>query len=428
MNNRTSIVLVTIYALFITALIVRNGSVLFLIVPFLLYLMIGIFTAPGDIDIVVNRQIDGISFNSRDPICVCFLVKNNGSSLTNLRIEDTLFPSMKILEGQSHQRISLSAGEEVEINYKFNAVRGVYSWKSVRIVASDPFGLFSLERDFPAPGDILVRPEMMKFHNNPFKPLKTFHTSGQILSRRAGAGTDFFGIREYRAGDSLRHINWQKNARRPHQYFTNEYEREEITDFGVILDTRQLTKYFDRESELFERSISAAASLSERILGNGNRVALLTFGETITSVFPGFGKRQLNRVIRCLVETTMSAYIPFRYLKYISTRLFPSRSMIIVFSTLDSQDLDVYARLCAYGYEILVISPDPVEHTMRSLQKTEMNALAFRAAQIERVILLKRLMKMGIKVVDWKGDESLGIIVKKASRYLSSRKLVSNYK
>jgi uncharacterized protein (DUF58 family) len=140
------------------------------------------------------------------------------------------------------------------------------------------------------------------------------------------------------------------------------------------------------------------------------------------TVFPGYGKRQLNLLLRNLARAKLGAYIPFNTLEYLPTRLFPTRSVIMVFSTVHSSDLDVYARLRSFGYDVLLISPDPVDFAAQMLPASEINSLAFRAARVERVIQLKQLLKLGVKVVDWQVNKPLETIVHNAVKHLMRRR------
>jgi uncharacterized protein (DUF58 family) len=178
------------------------------------------------------------------------------------------------------------------------------------------------------------------------------------------------------------------------------------------------------EEALFESCVSAAASLSETVLKNGNRIALLIFGETTTCLFPGYGKRQLNLVMRDLARATLGRNVSLRYLEYFPARLFPNRSMIVAFSALHSRDSETYARLRAFGYEVLLISPDPVEYLSRTLPPTEINGLAVQAARVERIVQLKQLMTMGVWVINWQVDQPLDTILQGTAGYMADRRNV----
>jgi uncharacterized protein (DUF58 family) len=422
MNNRSLVLVLILCGLIISALMVRNGKILLLVLPFLVYLFIGIIQAPSEITLVADRIISKSNLIPQELFETRIVIKNQGKTLVNLHLRDTLFPSITILDGKAISRLSLSTGESTELNYVSKAERGVYSWKSIHICACDPFELFELERDIPAIGEIQVRPAPVHIHNVPVKPRATLHAAGPISARLAGSGTDFWGIREYRTGDSLRRLNWRLSARHPRKIFTNEYEQEEIADFGLILDARRITTDAAMEEGLFEHSVSATASLAENFLKRGNRVALLIFGGAIVTLFPGYGKRQLNAVLRNLARAKLGENLPLSYLEYFPVRLFPSRSQIVMISTVDSRDLETYARLRAYGYDVLLISPDPVDYAAQILPPNEIKALAVRAARIERVIQLKRLLKMGVEVIDWQISHPLDAIIQTGIRYMSQRR------
>jgi uncharacterized protein (DUF58 family) len=424
MNKKFFLLVFILCGLILSALIVRNGDLLLLAMPFLVYLIVGVIRTPSELSLLAKRSMDKRSVIAQEIVETRILVKNKGNALVNLYLKDTLFPSMKILDGEAHQRIYLSSGGTTELNFRFKAARGVYSWKTIRACASDPFGLFDLECDIPAVGEILFRPAPLRIRSINPKPRFTLHAAGPVSARLAGPGTDFWGVREYRAGDSLRRLNWRLAARHPQKLFTNEYEREEIADFGFILDTRKLSSADVLEESLFEYSVSAVASLAESFLKDGNRVSLLVLGKSITSVFPGYGKRQLNLLLRSLARAKLGAYIPFNTFEYLPTRLFPTRSVIIVFSTVHSSDLDIYARLRSFGYDVLLISPDPVDFAAQMLPLTEINSLAFRAARVERVIQLKQLLKFGVKVVDWQVNKPLETIVHKTVNHLMHRRKI----
>ena len=424
MSNKALLVVLAICGMILSALIMKNGKLLLLAIPFLVYLMIGILHTPSEITLLAHRTIDKPSVLAQEPIEAHIDIRNEGKNLVNLFLADSIFPSMTILDGQPQQRLALKLGEMTELNYVFKAIRGVIAWNTVHASASDPFGLFEFERNIPASAEILVKPVPIKLRQIPLKPRYTLHAAGPIPTRLAGSGTDFFGIRDYRSGDSLHRINWRLTARHQRKLFTNEYEREEIADFGFILDARKLTNAGTLEEALFEYSISAVASFSEIILNKGNRVALLIFGESVTSLFPGYGKKQLNLVARNLARATLGSNLSFSYLEYFPARLFPSRSIIVMFSIVDPRDFETYARLRSFGYEILLISPNPVEYAARTLPLSETNSLAIRTAQVERTLQLKQLLRLGIQVVDWQVSEPFEKIVRETARHLSHRRNV----
>lgn len=417
--NQKSLQIVSIFlGLVFAGLVTRNGDLLILAIPFLAYLLVGLLHAPAEISLQAVRILDKSSVIAHEPVAARVIVENQGTSLLNLYLKDELFATMKLIDGTTQHRNIVFAGQAMELAYRFEAERGVYTWKTIRACASDPFGLFEVESAISASGELFVRPAPLSLRPITLQPRATLPTAGPIPARRPGLGTDFWGVRQYRVGDTLRWINWRLAARYPDTLFTNEFEREEIADFGLIVDARKLTGSAGIEETLFEHSISAAASLAENFLRHGNRVSLMVFGNTILTTFPGYGKGHYNVLLRNLALAELGGDLSFSHLKNIPVQLFPRRSLLIVFSTVEPRDTDTYAHLRSSGYDVFLISPDPVTLAAGLRPPSDANNRAARAARIERVIQLNRLRRLGVHVVDWQVDKPLEPILKDRARQM----------
>jgi uncharacterized protein (DUF58 family) len=414
MNNKSLFVAGLVVCLFITALFFRDGNLIVLSMPFLTYMLVGILKYPTGITLRVERIQDRQSAAPLEPIGMNLLVENAGSSLAVLSIRDPLFPSMQILDGELMHCFMLLPGERIPLKYTFCAGRGIYSWNSVRAVESDPFFLFELPHDFPASAKVQVRPDLIRLRQLPIRPRFTRHIPGSIPARLPGSGTNFFGVREYRIGDPLRRIHWRMMARFPQKIFTKEFEQDEVADIGLILDTRNLNGKHSESEPLFDHAVRATASLAEYFLREGNRVGLLIFGEVMVPLFPGSGKRHLHRIYQSLAQASARRCIPLEYLKYFSSRLFPSKSLVFMVSPLGYRDLPAYKRLCAAGYKVILISPNPVEYATKKNPATALNSLAYRASKIERYIHLRQLLRIGVQVIDWPVDQPLNGVIHEA--------------
>jgi uncharacterized protein (DUF58 family) len=148
-------------------------------------------------------------------------------------------------------------------------------------------------------------------------------------------------------------------------------------------------------------------------LHQGHRVSLLVFGERMLTAFPGYGKRQLQRIMSCLsrarVGTERSA---LGSLNFLPIRMFPPHAMILVISSLTSTDRFFFQRLRAYGYQALLVSPDPIDFVRPSLPQDAANQLAFRAVRIERRLWLNDIARLNVLVVDWQVHRPLFPLVR----------------
>jgi uncharacterized protein (DUF58 family) len=206
-------------------------------------------------------------------------------------------------------------------------------------------------------------------------------------------------VRDYQKGDSPRWINWRATARHPQNVYSNEFEQERSADVGLILDGRRRTNDFNNRS-IFEYSVVATAALADGFLTAGNRVGLLFYGRQMIWTIPGYGKLQSERILHDLSRLEPGDSQNFNEL-YIPKHLFPSRSQMVLISSLLDEDYDVLAALRLRGYPLLVVCPDPVSFEAGGLPRKQTHLLAMRIARLQRAALLRRLRGTGTRVVDW---------------------------
>jgi uncharacterized protein (DUF58 family) len=407
MNTKLNFILLIVISLFLTALVSRNGSLTLLAIPFLVYLAAGLLFSPEDIQLLATRTLSALRSNENEPIKMLLAIENNGPAIHRLQLYEPIQPNMYIVEGSLEQCFTISAGEKVELHYTFQIPRGRYTWQTIKLIASDPFGLFENIQNLPAEANTLVLPEQAILKRFKFHPKPTVRTAGPYLSRMAGSGIDFWGVREYHPGDSLRLIHWRKTARHPRCFFSKEFEREEMADIGLLLDTRAVTNQYFGTENLFEYSIHAAATLAKFFLSSGNRVSMLLLSDHLARIFPGYGKRQLVRILDQLAGCKLGERVTLETLKYLPGRLFPGHSVIVIISPLRSQDFSTIARLHAKGYQLLLLRPSPAKSFLTDHSKSTFDSFSIRATNLERAVLLKRFQQIGIQVIDWNVDQSL---------------------
>jgi len=417
MNNKTLVVGLLIFGLLITALVARSGDIAWMALPFLAYMGVGLLQAPPTekLHLSAVRSLEQSRSNGTSSVDVSLNIQNQSAETLQLALHETAPAGTQVTDGQLSRRMVLCPGESAEMKYSFTVLRGNFTWESLQTVVSDPLGLIETRIFLPASAELQIRPQIKKFKAIQFRPHSTLHSPGSIPARLGGSGTDFFGIREYHSGDPLRSLDWRLTARHPHKFFTKEFEQEEIAEIGFILDARQQTDLRIGEESLFESSLGATASLSEMFLHQGHRVSLLVFGEKMSNVFPGYGKLQLQRIMSCLSRTKVSAENrSVASLSYLPIRMFPSRALVIVISSLTSTDKSLFLRLRASGYQVLLISPNPLDFAYPLLPQDETLQRAVRATRLERRLRLKDIAQLQIQVIDWQVKQPLFPLVRNA--------------
>ncbi len=419
MNSRVSTLILVIFGLLLVALLTHNGDLALMTLPFLAYLGIGVLQSPpaGKIRLQAARSVGKNVIDGISSVEVRVAVSNQGEPVDRVYLYDTPQSRMSVTDGHLHQLAALRNGEEAMLNYTFKAERGIFSWKTLKAAVSDPFGLIETRLELPASAEVQVAPELKKFRPFPLWPQRTLHSAGSIPARLGGSGTDFWGVREYHPGDALRRLDWRLTARHPHKFFTKEFEQEEIADIGLLLDARQKTDLQVEGSSLFEHSLRATASLAEVFLRQGNRVSLLINGEPEVNLLPGYGKVQLNRILHALAQANTKPDGSLDNLRYLPVQMFSSHSLILIVSPLAPNDWLLFPRLRAYGYQVLLISPDPIDFAWRAFPTDRATRLACRLARVERQLEIGKIRQLWVPVIDWQVSQPLSPLVRDALRH-----------
>lgn len=401
MRDYVRLFILLIYLLILTGLISLNGPLLALAIPVVFYLASGLLFSPVDLQLEAERTVEPERILPGTPITVTLRVRNLGEAVEELFLEDQLPEGLEVTEGALSWLGSLAPGETAEFSYQVVGKRGQHRFSSVQAKAGDQLGILRTSRQVPAPGRILGQPPIPNVRHIPLRPRSTRVTAGAIRARQGGPGVEFYGVRDYQMGDPLRHVNWRLSAGQEDRLYVNEYEQERAAEIGLILDARSRANVTTREGSLFEPMVSAVAGLAQALLRQGNRVSLMVYGQYLDRVYPGYGKIQRERILNALSQAQPGESLVFDNLAHLPSRLLPLHAQIILISSLLPADLEVLTGLRARGYQMLVISPNPIDYQAGSLAETADSELALRAARLERELVFARLQHAGIQVIDW---------------------------
>lgn len=402
------------YGLLLTGIITVQGEFLALALPLVAYLLVGYLQAPEKIQLEATRQLSVERTSPNSDVDVTVTVVNRGSNLEEVLLEDLLPGGLTIRSGFSRHLLRLAKGESCTFGYTVSGPRGGYVFEALEARVNEHLAVSSSKVRVEAKGRLFILPPVTRVRHIAIRPRRTRVYAGTIPARAGGAGTEFFGVREYQPGDPPSAINWRASARYTDTLYANEYQQERVADVGIVLDGRLRTNEFARGHTLFEYSVQAAASLADALLNQGNRVGLLLYASYLGWTFPGYGKIQRERILHALANAKAGESQVFSDLEYIPTRLFPPESQIVFVSPLADDDLKPLIQLRAQGYDVLVVSPNPVKFELSYLPASNPNVdLAGRVIHMERLLLLQRLQRANIYVLDWDVKEPFDLLVKK---------------
>jgi uncharacterized protein (DUF58 family) len=373
-----------------------------LAIPLLVYRLAGMLLMPKSIRVQIQSRMSSERVMAGERIKIHTDITNEGDALEYMHIKERLPEGLQLAIGQNTSLIDLPKAGSYSLRYSVVCQRGLHKVPSTEVSICDPFALHeqALVKDHDR--TILSLPPYRQTEPIQIRPRKTRVFSGLIPSRAGGTGIEFLGVRDYAPGDPLRWMNWRATSRHAKKLFVNEFEQERVADVALILDARSISNVLPGNlGSLLEKSIMGCAALAESFLRSGNRVGLLIYGGHLDWTFPAFGRIQKERILRALATADQGKSEIFDELENLPARLFPPRSQLVLFSPLLPEDYKVLIRLRARGYEVLVISPDPISACEKDLVSSSHFELALRIARHERKLLIRRLLHAGVRVVSW---------------------------
>lgn len=153
--------------------------------------------------------------------------------------------------------------------------RGEYRLGPVRLLGSDPFGLFPWRAEFPAIGSLVIYPTV--------HPVTVSTTDGipsgslRVTNPIYEDITNYRSLREYIPGDDPRKINWKVSARTGTLH-TMEYLPAVYYPAIVLLNLTAADYVPRNRYHHSERTIEAAASLVSHLTSLGLAVGLFSTG------------------------------------------------------------------------------------------------------------------------------------------------------
>jgi uncharacterized protein (DUF58 family) len=390
-----------------------RGELLTLALPFVVYLLAGFLRAPDEIKLEATRHLSTERTSPNADVVVSATITNRGSQMEEILLVDQVPEGLQIRSGFTRHLLRLPAGGSFTFTYTVSGPRGGYGFEKILARVSDHLAVTGRTVQVYARGQLFVFPPVLRLRHVAIRPRRTRVYAGTIPARAGGTGTEFFGVREYQPGDPPRAINWRASARHAEALYSNEFQQERVADIGIVLDGRLRTNEFAGGHSLFEHSVQAAAALADALLTQGNRVGLLVYSSYLRWTLPGYGKVQRERILHSLAHAKSGGSEVFSVLENLPTRLFPPESQIILVSPLTDDDLMPLVQLRAQGYQVLVVSPDPVKFELSYLSRNSNVDLAARVIHMERTLLLQRIQRASIQVLDWNVAEPFDLVVKR---------------
>ena len=178
--------------------------------------------------------------------------------------------------------------------------RGIIHFTGITVARTDPFGIFLAFHRIAASESLLVLPKRyplpLDFH---LPGGRLYQQGGETLAMSIGESEEFVSLRDYRDGDSMRHIHWPSFAKRG-KPIVKEYQDEYFTRHALVLDTFLI----NATTDAFEEAIAIAASFAVTLESADSLLDLLFVSPNAFRFSCGRGLAHAEQMLEILASVT----------------------------------------------------------------------------------------------------------------------------
>lgn len=182
--------------------------------------------------------------------------------------------------------------------------RGLHQLDRFQVATSFPFGFVKRAVNAGHRDVLLVHPPIGQVDDALLRACRSGDTTGAMMRPRPGGADEFYGVKEYRAGDNPRWIYWRRSAR------SGTMVSKLMTQVApprvlLLVDTFLASRTPEAHADV-ERCIAMAASLAIAALDQGLSVGLCVWSDGWVTIAPSRGKRHKDELLSVLARTPMN--------------------------------------------------------------------------------------------------------------------------
>ncbi len=221
---------------------------------------------------------------------------------------------------------------------------------------------------------------------------------GRFTVNRPGTGFDFFTLRHYQTGDTMRDVNWKASARKDEELIVNQRQMETHSEILILLDARVVSGVGPAGRTPLDRACRVALGLYADAVASRDTVRFLFYGDGLTQLPPGTTDRVVSmenllaRVGAAGEASAMEAWQDIR------TDM-KSHGPVIILSSGegDSSLRGAVADMAGRGHPVTLFSPAPTGAAWEvDVPRRE-----------SRKAILDAVRDVGAVVVDWQHNQAV---------------------
>jgi uncharacterized protein (DUF58 family) len=233
----------------------------------------------------------------------------------------------------SIETLRIKSGERAAIERRIVPKRlGMSEWPALRTRGAGPLGLAWWPRQVACPAVVRVLPDLFRSAGE----VKGVSATGSQASVDTGAGAEVLRLRDYRAGDPPRVIDWKATARAD-RLISREFTQDHGLQIVIAIDAGRSSALRAGSLDRFGHYVNIAARLAQFAAARADLVGLVVYADRpLAALPPARGQNAVARLRSVLaasrIERTESNPL------YAATRvrsLVRHRSLIVILTDID---------------------------------------------------------------------------------------------
>jgi uncharacterized protein (DUF58 family) len=316
----------------------------------LAWLLLAYFT----VHLQLSRKVVS-RINEGDTLEVALKIQSRGFlPVFNFILEDNFSSSLLDQEKKSFFIGYLGLKSSCKIKYDYLCFkRGEYKIGPFIVYFFDPLNLLFFKRIYNVYSEVVVYPQIFKIEKFPALTRSILPWFGIETARSSGDEDEFYGVREYKEGESVKKIHWISSARK-NNLIVKQYQLQSFFGTTIIFNLEKSKNLGEGKESVAEYIIKIAASVAYHLTERGVSIELLVhIGEMVHLPF-NKGQEHLEDILRVLAVAQVESRISLSEVFEEFSRYIPNdSSIVVVMSDQDYADLPRMLSLYSRGVSLI---------------------------------------------------------------------------
>ena len=279
----------------------------------------------------------------------------NKKEVTDLLIKDSFPPAQSESPVFIYSpKVSLKTPQEFSYS-RICDKRGVYTLGPVVLKSADRYGCFAQKKTFPLKSRMVVYPKIFDLSSFPTLSRGTTAQMGLSSGKREGDSGDYFAIREYQQGDTLKNVHWRATARNQ-SLFVKQFERLADSEVTLFLDLDPASNIGRGSESALEASIRLSASIAKYLMLKDILVQLIAHQEQPILLPLGKGHEHLANCLEILATLSANGKLSLAELiEEYEEQVAPDTTVVVSLLDTDREAISALAILRQKGVAIVLL-------------------------------------------------------------------------